>query len=220
MPTLLFPVFHVVREQVPEEYRLHRAFSDYKIKTFSHFYHLGSTESLRNRMTEAPSRRMRTSILNALRRCRTVIRFAAWWTGGAASISWVRYQGHQRPVRDCPRQAVATYAVGADLMLAEPEKQNHYPDFTLMRGEADEEKIALDVKTTYRKRGPRFDYTLGSYTSYIRPETESKNIHYPYSEYREHWIIGFVYNRIEAKRSSGRIYSFDALRDIPTPSMT
>ncbi len=33
--------------------RLHEAFSDYEIKTFSHFYHLGSTESLRNSMTEA-----------------------------------------------------------------------------------------------------------------------------------------------------------------------
>ncbi len=33
--------------------RLHREFSDYEIKTFSHFYHLGSTEVLRNGMTEA-----------------------------------------------------------------------------------------------------------------------------------------------------------------------
>jgi len=33
--------------------RLHRAFSGYEIRTFAHFYHLGATESLRNRMTEA-----------------------------------------------------------------------------------------------------------------------------------------------------------------------
>jgi len=33
--------------------RLHDAFSDYEIRTFSHFYHVGSTESLRNNMTEA-----------------------------------------------------------------------------------------------------------------------------------------------------------------------
>ncbi len=33
--------------------RLHRAFVDYEIRTFSHFYHLGSTEQLRNGMTEA-----------------------------------------------------------------------------------------------------------------------------------------------------------------------
>ncbi|MCY4324827.1 MAG: Dam family site-specific DNA-(adenine-N6)-methyltransferase [Betaproteobacteria bacterium] len=33
--------------------RLHEAFADYQIKTFSHFYHLGASESLRNDMTEA-----------------------------------------------------------------------------------------------------------------------------------------------------------------------
>ena len=33
--------------------RLHQAFADYEIKTFSHFYHLGASESLRNGMTEA-----------------------------------------------------------------------------------------------------------------------------------------------------------------------
>ena len=111
------------------------------------------------------------------------------------------------------RQAVAAYARSAGLLLVEPTKQNHYPDFTLMRDENDRNKIALDVKTTYRKEGQSgFSYTLGSYTSYIRPETESKNIHFPYSHYREHWIIGFVYTRIENKRdASGRIYSFDTL---------
>ncbi len=33
--------------------RLHEAFSEYEIRTFSHFYHLGSTEDLRNSMIEA-----------------------------------------------------------------------------------------------------------------------------------------------------------------------
>lgn len=33
--------------------RLHEAFSEYEIRTFSHFYHLGATENLRNRMVEA-----------------------------------------------------------------------------------------------------------------------------------------------------------------------
>ncbi len=47
------------------------------------------------------------------------------------------------------RQAVAAYACSAGLELVEPDKQNHYPDFTLMRGEDDQEKISLDVKTTY-----------------------------------------------------------------------
>ena len=33
--------------------RLHDSFSDYEIRTFSHFYHLGAREHLRNGMTEA-----------------------------------------------------------------------------------------------------------------------------------------------------------------------
>ncbi len=33
--------------------RLHNAFAEYEIRTFSHFYHLGATEQLRNNMTEA-----------------------------------------------------------------------------------------------------------------------------------------------------------------------
>ncbi|MBC6416448.1 MAG: restriction endonuclease, partial [Rhodospirillales bacterium] len=71
----------------------------------------------------------------------------------------------------------------------------------------------------YRREGQsRFGYTLGSYTSYIRPETEAKNIVFPYSQYGQHWIIGFVYKRAEGKRNtSGRIYSFDTLRHIPIP---
>lgn len=117
------------------------------------------------------------------------------------------------------RQAVAAYAGSAGLQMIEPTKQNHYPDFTLMRNEKDPEKIALDVKTTYRKKGQsRFSYTLGSYTSYIHPETEKKNIAFPYSQYSEHWVIGFVYTRTEGKRDrTGRIYSFDTLQEIPIP---
>ena len=32
---------------------IEKYFSEFKIKTYEHFYHLGSTESLRNSMTEA-----------------------------------------------------------------------------------------------------------------------------------------------------------------------
>lgn len=117
------------------------------------------------------------------------------------------------------RQAVSDYANKVGIKLIEPTKQNHYPDFTLARDESDQDKIALDVKTTYRRKGQtRFGYTLGSYTSYIRPDTEGKNIVFPYSQYGQHWIIGFVYKRSESKRDTGgRIYSFDTLREIPIP---
>ena len=117
------------------------------------------------------------------------------------------------------RQAVLKYADSEGYQLKEPDKQNYYPDFTLMRGDEDQQKIAIDVKTTYLEKGKtEFAYTLGGYTSYIRPETESKNIVFPFSQYKQHWIIGFVYNRIQEKRNAtGRIYSFETLGDIPVP---
>lgn len=117
------------------------------------------------------------------------------------------------------RQAVAAYAQSVGLQLKEPDKQNHYPDFTLMVDEMDREKTAIDVKTTYRKQaGASFSYTLGSYTSYINAATESKNIVYPYSDYKEHWIVGFVYTRIAEKRTiDTKIYPVEELGQISIP---
>ena len=78
------------------------------------------------------------------------------------------------------RQVIAAYAAQNDLILLEPKQQNFYPDFTLMRGEDDQAKIAIDVKTTYRRsENATFSYTLGSYTSFLNSETESKNIVFP-----------------------------------------
>ncbi len=117
------------------------------------------------------------------------------------------------------RQVVWAYAKQMGMLLIEPMKQNHYPDFTLMLDEEDHNKVAVDVKTTYlRERQSRFGFTLGSYTSYIRPQTEAKNIVYPYSNYAEHWIIGFVYHRTEDKwHSSRRMYTLESLQEIPIP---
>jgi len=36
---------------------------------------------------------------------------------------------------------------------------------------------------------------LGSYTSFLRSPTATKNIRYPYAEYVAHWVIGFFYTR-------------------------
>ncbi len=79
-----------------------------------------------------------------------------------------------------------------------PDKQNFYPDFTLMRNQYDSAKIAVDVKTTYRRfsRGKRTwsaKFTLGGFNSFIR--NGSKNIAFPYASYSKHYVIGFIYTR-------------------------
>jgi hypothetical protein len=61
-------------------------------------------------------------------------------------------------------------------------------------------KIAIDVKSTYRQRNTagdlkRFAFTLGSYRSYLQDPNGKKGIVFPYHEYSEHWVIGFLYDR-------------------------
>jgi len=84
----------------------------------------------------------------------------------------------------------------------EESLQTIYPDFTLLKSRDDKNKIAIDIKTTYRRGVDKsFVYTLGSYTSFLRNNT--KNILYPYDQYKHHWVIGFLYSRKDnAKQSS------------------
>ena len=116
------------------------------------------------------------------------------------------------------RQAVASYVVQNGLTLFDAEKQNYYPDFTLATDRHDKNKIAIDVKTTYKTAASdRFSFTLGSYTSFLRGDG-TKNILFPYHEYAQHWIIGFVYRRVEVDAVAvNRVYSLAELATIPTP---
>jgi hypothetical protein len=91
------------------------------------------------------------------------------------------------------------------LIFETSPSQTIYPDFTLSKPNSKKDRIAIDVKTTYRKYNVKkdikpFGFTLGSYTSFLRNNT--KNILHPYNEYSEHWIIGFVYDR-NPKASEG-----------------
>ena len=69
--------------------------------------------------------------------------------------------------------------------------------------ESDNQKIAVDVKTTYRRFTAggtwKAGFTLGSYTSFMRRNT--KNIVFPYERYAKHYIIGFIYTRVEVGES-------------------
>lgn len=96
------------------------------------------------------------------------------------------------------RPILIEIAIEHDIILFEPSAQNHYPDFTLMESPEDPRKLAIDVKTTYRrfrKNGEAWSasFTLGGYTSFIRSDT--KNIAFPFPTYNKHFIIGFIYSR-------------------------
>ena len=85
-------------------------------------------------------------------------------------------------------------------LVVEKSSQNSYPDFTLFNPDLPSQKIAVEVKSTYRqytKDGiiKKFGYTLGSYRSFLRDPKGKKGILYPYHQYKKHWIIGFLYSR-------------------------
>lgn len=99
--------------------------------------------------------------------------------------------------------------------LEETESQTVYPDFTIITD--DNTKIAIDIKTTYRKYNNRgeirkFGFTLGAFASFLRNNT--KNIAYPYDEYKKHYVIGFVYDRV-ANSKAGVVKQLN--ETIPTP---
>lgn len=105
------------------------------------------------------------------------------------------------------------------MILYPSPAQTVYPDFTLMKNENDAEKIAVDIKTTYRKFNRNgvpagYVFTLGSYASFMRDGT--KNIAFPYSQYAKHYVIGFVYTRNE-DASEGQVYPIEELNSLPVP---
>lgn len=118
------------------------------------------------------------------------------------------------------RPAIYEIALENKLKVREARAQNYYPDFTIMKNESDRRKIAIDVKTTYKKRKDgKVKFTLGSYTSFLRSENEDKNIEFPYSQYAEDWIVGFVYKRKSSEESPAHIYDIEDIDKIPTPFM-
>lgn len=111
------------------------------------------------------------------------------------------------------------YDVAHDFGLAvrEARAQNYYPDFTLMEDEDDPAKLAVDVKTTYRETddGWAVTFTLGGYTSFIRNPT--KNIEFPFGEYAEHWVIGYIYKRDGAFQPPPDEFYLDDIDAVPVP---
>lgn len=92
-------------------------------------------------------------------------------------------------------------------------EQNHYPDVTFVT--KDKKKIALDLKSTYRKNHDVVSgFTLGAFTGYFRYRDAKKNITFPYKEYGKHYILGIIYTQQEELRDENKIYTIDDLEDI------
>lgn len=106
-------------------------------------------------------------------------------------------------------KAVTPYVISWEI----EERQTVYPDLTLILAGSLPNKIAIDIKSTYRK-GSTAGFTLGSYTAYLRPPF-TKNISYSYNDYQEHWIVGFIYDRVPGVKPN--IVDISALDKVVAP---
>lgn len=105
------------------------------------------------------------------------------------------------------------------LTLAASPAQTVYPDFTMFDPAVANAKLAIDIKSTYRRfkvsgEVKPFGFTLGAYGSFLRNGT--KNIAYPYSEYVKHYVIGFVYTRSSVIQE-GEVFDVADLDQIHVP---
>lgn len=84
---------------------------------------------------------------------------------------------------------------GYRIILA--EKQNWYPDLTFVDKNDHNVKIALDLKTTFRRNQKTAGFTLGSHGAYFKERDKDKNIQFPYNQYIGHYCLGIIYTREE-----------------------
>lgn len=104
------------------------------------------------------------------------------------------------------------------LILTTPEGQTIYPDFILFNPK-NNRKIAIDVKTTYLKKNRKGEnktifFSLGSFCSYMRDN--KKNIEGHYSDYSNHYVIGFIYERNGKAQQSDK-YKLNQTNQIEIP---
>lgn len=83
--------------------------------------------------------------------------------------------------------------IGYNLVLA--DKQNYYPDMTMINKEDERIKFAVDLKSTFRRNDNTVSFTLGSHGAYFSDRDGNKNIQFPYNQYKGHFCLGIVYSR-------------------------
>jgi len=108
---------------------------------------------------------------------------------------------------------ISRFATEHGYKLVLSEYQNHYPDISLIA--PDETKIALDLKSTYRRSAETVSgFTLGAFTGYFRRRRSTKNITFPYEQYAKHLILGVIYSRSDETIDERRVHTLDELQDI------
>ena len=91
---------------------------------------------------------------------------------------------------------IVRFADTIDFNVVLADHQNYYPDMTFVSKSDSSVKYAVDIKTTFR-RGNNAGFTLGSHGAYFINRSSTKNIQFPYQEYKAHYVLGIIYDRNE-----------------------
>ena len=104
-------------------------------------------------------------------------------------------------------------SIGYKIILA--EKQNWYPDLTLVNKKNEKIKFAIDIKTTFRRNDKTAGFTLGSHGGYFKERDKSKNIQFPYNQYTGHYCLGVIYTRTDVTEdlSETEIFQVEDLQE-------
>jgi len=107
---------------------------------------------------------------------------------------------------------IAKFAEENNFNIVLTDHQNYYPDILFVAKADASIKYAVDIKTTFR-RGANAGFTLGSHGAYFKNRSSTKNIQFPYQEYKAHFVLGIIYDRNE-KADEREIFAFSDLDKI------
>ncbi len=108
------------------------------------------------------------------------------------------------------------FSIKNDLDLVLSQYQNHYPDISFIHKRTGY-KYAVDIKSTYRIDENNVNgMTLGAFTGYFRNGKSTKNIRFPYEEYKGHYVLGVIYSQNTEAIDERAIYTLDDLPKIPS----
>ncbi|MGL5032951.1 MAG: type II restriction endonuclease [Microcystaceae cyanobacterium] len=109
------------------------------------------------------------------------------------------------------------FAQKHNFKLELPKAQNHYPDATFISLANENEKFAVDIKSTIRKNSQSVNMmTLGAFTGYFRNRSQSKNILYPYNSYLGHFVFGVIYSQNKDASDERQYYNITEIETIPS----
>ncbi len=110
------------------------------------------------------------------------------------------------------------FATQNNYKLVLADYQNYYPDLSFIDASDESTIFAVDLKTTYRNPdypGHCNGFTLGSHGEYFINRESTKNIQFPYNQYKGHFCLGIIYTRTASEDiDETRIYSIDKLKSI------